>query len=119
MLHLAELFVCRFVVFVPVFIFIKIIMNTYHAALWSSSSSPDDNRYNNGLGVEAVEEPFGPRLGASLPLAVRQQRKQSITWVTGVPDNFMGFPLTLPIIYVLDCRKLGPSDVLGCTHHPL
>jgi hypothetical protein len=39
------------------------------------------------LGVEAVQEPFGPRLGAPVPLAVRQQRKQSITWVTGVSDN--------------------------------
>ena len=29
------------------------------------------------LGVEAVKEPFGPRLGAPLPLAGRQHRKQS------------------------------------------
>jgi hypothetical protein len=34
-----------------------------------------------GMGVEAVEEPLGPRLGAPLPLAMRQQRKQSIAWV--------------------------------------
>jgi hypothetical protein len=38
-----------------------------------------------------------------------------MTWVTGVSDNFLGFPLTL----VLDCRKLGPSDALGQMHHPL
>ena len=31
--------------FCSVFIFIKIIMNAYHAALWSSSPSPNDNRY--------------------------------------------------------------------------
>ena len=46
-------------------------------------------------------------------------RKQSITWLTGVSDIFMGFPLTLPIIYVLNGRKLGPSDVLGRSHYPL
>ena len=45
LLHLAELFVCRIVVLVPVFIFIKIIMIKYHAALWSSSPSPNDNHY--------------------------------------------------------------------------
>ena len=71
------------------------------------------------LGVEAVKEPFGPRLGAPVSLAVRLQRKQSMTWVTGVSDNFMGFPLTPPIIQVLDGRTLGPSDVLGRMHYPL
>ena len=32
---------------------------------------------SHGLGVEAVEEPFGPRLGAPVPLTVWEQRKQS------------------------------------------
>ena len=49
-------------------------------------------------GVEAVEEPLGPRLGALVLLAVRRQREQSITWVIGVSNNFMVFPLTPPII---------------------
>ena len=43
---------------------------------------------SDGLGVEAVKEPFGAILGT----------KQSMTWVAGVSDNFMGFPLTLHII---------------------
>ena len=66
------------------------------------------------MGVEAVEEPFGPRLGAPVPLA--EQRKQSITSVTGVSDNSMSFTLTPPI---MNDRKLGPSDVLGRSHYPL
>ena len=49
-------------------------------------------------GKKLLKEPFGPRLGALLPLAVRQQRKQSMTWVTGVSDDFMDFPMTPPII---------------------
>ena len=44
-----------------------------------------------GLGVEAVKEPFGPIFGTPVPLAVRQQRKESMTWVTGVFDNFLSF----------------------------
>jgi hypothetical protein len=28
-------------------------------------------QHSFGLGVEAVKEPFGPRLGAPIPLAVR------------------------------------------------
>jgi hypothetical protein len=50
------------------------------------------------LGVEAVMEPFGPRLGALAQLAVRQQREQSMTWVIGILDHFWGLPLTLPVI---------------------
>ena len=42
-----------------------------------------------------------------------------MTWVTEVSDDFMGFPLTPPIIQVLDGRKLGPSDVLGRMCFPL
>jgi hypothetical protein len=42
-----------------------------------------------------------------------------MTWVSGVVDNVMGLPLTPPCIWVLDGRKLGPSDVLDCTHYPL
>ena len=49
------------------------------------------------MGVDAVEEPFGPRLGAPVSLAMWKQRKPYITSVTGVSDNFMGCPLTLPI----------------------
>ena len=33
------------VFFVQVIVFIKSIMNTYHAAPWSSAPSPDDNHY--------------------------------------------------------------------------
>ena len=40
------------------------------------------------MGVEAVKDPFGPRLGAPVPLAVMEQREQSMTWVTRVLDNF-------------------------------
>ena len=47
------------------------------------------------MGVEAVKLPFGPRLGAPVPLAMREQREQSMTWVTGDFDNFLGLPLTL------------------------
>jgi hypothetical protein len=39
-----------------------------------------------------------------------------MTRVAGVYDNFQGLPLTPPGIKVLDCRKLGPSDVLGHLH---
>ena len=39
-------------------------------------------------GVEAVKEPLGPRLGAPVPLAVRQQREQSMTRVAGVFAKF-------------------------------
>ena len=39
--------------------------------------------------------------------------------VAGDLGNFLGRPLTLPGIEVLDGRKLGPSDVLGLTHYPL
>ena len=48
-----------------------------------------------------------------------KQREQSMTWVTGVFDHFLGFPLTPPSILVLDGTKLGPSDVLGRAHYPL
>ena len=58
------------------------------------------------MGVEAVKEPFGPTVGAPVPLAVRQQRK-SITWVTGESDNFMGFPLKPTIIYTPHFKSLG------------
>ena len=39
---------------------------------------------SSGLGVEAVKEPFGPRLGPLVLLAVWWQREQSMTWVVGV-----------------------------------
>ena len=52
----------------------------------------------NGLEVETVKEPFGSRLGALVLLAVRLQREQSMTWVSGVFDNFLVFPLTPPSI---------------------
>ena len=42
-----------------------------------------------------------------------------MAWVAGVFGNFLGFPLTLPDIEVLDGRELGHSDVLSCLHHPL
>jgi hypothetical protein len=71
------------------------------------------------LGVEAVKKPFGPRLGAPVPRAAQQQREQSMTWVTVVFDHFLVLPLTLPNKQLLDGRKIGPSDVLGCTHYPL
>ena len=71
-----------------------------------------------GLGVEAVK-PFRPRLGALVPLAMRKQREQSMTRVSGVFGNFYGFPLTPPGIEFLDVRKLGPGNVLGHMHYPL
>ena len=40
-----------------------------------------------------------------------------MAWMTGVFDNFMGLSLTPPGIEVLDGGELGPSDVLGHTHH--
>jgi hypothetical protein len=46
-----------------------------------------------GLGVKAVKEPFLPRRGAPVPLAVRLQREQSMTWVAGVCEHFLGLPL--------------------------
>jgi hypothetical protein len=45
-------------------------------------------RCSGFLGVEAVSKPLGPRLGASIPLAVREQREQSMTRVAGVFDHF-------------------------------
>ena len=41
-----------------------------------------------GLGTEAVQGPFGSRLGASVPPAVRQKREQPMTWVAKVFYNF-------------------------------
>ena len=61
--------------------------------------------------IEAVQEPVGARLDPPVPLAVRKQRE--------VLNNFPGLPTTLPDIEVLDGWELGPSDVLGCLHHPL
>jgi hypothetical protein len=40
---------------------------------------------SHGLGVEVVKEPFEPRLGAPVPLAM--QREQPRTWEFGVFDN--------------------------------
>jgi hypothetical protein len=71
------------------------------------------------LGVEDVQAPVGSRLGAPISLAVRSQREQFMAWVSGVYDHFWGLPLTPTGIEFLDGRELGPSDVLGCTHHPL
>ena len=42
-----------------------------------------------------------------------------MTRVAGVFAIFWGIPLTPPGIEVLDGRKLGPGDELGCTHYPL
>ena len=42
-----------------------------------------------------------------------------MTWVAGVFGNFSGFPLTPPVIGVLDVMELGPGDVLGCPYPPL
>jgi hypothetical protein len=39
--------------------------------------------------------------------------------VAEVFDHFLGLPLTPPGIEVRDNWELGPSDVLGRTHHPL
>ena len=69
-----------------------------------------------GLGVEAVQGPVGSRLGASVPLAERQQREQSLTCMAGL---FQGLPLTLPGKEVLDGRELVPGDVLDRVHYPL
>jgi hypothetical protein len=60
------------------------------------------------LGKEAVKEPFGPRLGAPVWLVVGEQRKQSMTWVTGVFEKMLGLPLTPLSIYVLG-RNTLPS----------
>ena len=50
--------------------------------------------------MEAVKEPFEPRLGTPVPLAVQYQREQSMTWVSGVCDQFfLVLPLTLPSVY--------------------
>jgi hypothetical protein len=70
-----------------------------------------------GMGIEAVPEAVGVRL--DVLLAVRKQREQSMAWVVGVFNDFPGLPLTPPHLEVLDGRELGPSDVLGCPHHPL
>ena len=69
--------------------------------------------------VNAVQTPLGPRLGAQVPLAVCLQREQSMTRVARVFGNSLGIPLTPPGIDVLEGRKLGPNDVLDCTHSPL
>ena len=42
------------------------------------------------------------RIGAPVPLAVRQQREQSMPKVAGVLDNYYVLPLTTPGIEVLD-----------------
>jgi hypothetical protein len=46
-------------------------------------------------------------------------RENSLTLVTGVFDNFLGFPLTPLCIEVLDGRNLGPSVVQGRMYYPL
>ena len=48
------------------------------------------------MGVEAVQAPVGSRHGALAPLVVQTQREQSMAWVAGVFDNFLGLPLTPP-----------------------
>ena len=65
------------------------------------------------MGKEAVKEPFGPRLGAPVPLAVQVAER------TVYDLGNWSLPLTPPCIKVLDGRKLGPSDVLGRTHYLL
>lgn len=72
-----------------------------------------------GFGVEAVQGPVVSRLGARLPLAMWYQRELSMPWVAGVFDNYLGLPLTLPGIEVLDGWELSSRDVLGCTLRPL
>ena len=71
------------------------------------------------LGGKNYWEAFCPRLGTPVPLAMRQQREQSMTGVAGVFDNFQSLRLTPPGVEVLDGRQLSPSDVLGHTHYPL
>ena len=56
-----------------------------------------------GMRGEAVEEPFGPRLGTPVPLAVRKQRQHDLG---DCFDNFLGLPLTPPIIYTTVQRFL-------------
>ena len=76
-----------------------------------------DIQQSYGLEVEAVQGPVGSRLGASVQLAVWEQREQSMSWMAGVFNNFPGLPFTLPDIEVLEGRDLGPCDVLGCITH--
>ena len=64
-----------------------------------------------------IEELVGVSLDVPVPLAV-ESRENSL-WVVGVFNDFPGIPFTPPDIEVLDCRELGPSDVLGCPQHPL
>ena len=71
------------------------------------------------MGAEAVQGPVVSRLGASATLAVRQQREQSLIWVCGDFDYFLGLRLTHPDIEVLDGTDLGPCDVPFCPLHPL
>jgi hypothetical protein len=71
------------------------------------------------LGVEAVKKPFGPRLGAPVPLVVWYQGEQTMTRAAEVFGNILDLLLTPPNIEVLDGRKPGPGDVLGRTHYPL
>ena len=42
-----------------------------------------------------------------------------MAWVAGFFHYLLGLPLTPSLMEVLDGRELSPSDVLGCTHHPL
>ena len=70
-----------------------------------------------GLGIEAVQEPVGVRLDAPVSLAMQKQRKQSMVWVVGVFNSFLGLPFTPPDTEGLDGRELGPSDVLDRLHH--
>ena len=62
---------------------------------------------------------IGVSLDAPVPLAVQMQREQSMAWLAGVFNDIPSLLFILPDIEVLDGRELGPSDVLGCPHHPL
>ena len=59
------------------------------------------------MGIEAVQEPDGVRLDALVPPAMGKQREQSMAWVVGVFNDFLGLPFTPPDIEVLDVRELS------------
>lgn len=64
------------------------------------------------LGIEAVQETVGARLDEPVPLVVRKQREQSMTWAVGVFKDFPGLPITTPGIDVKE--GAGVPNVL-CT----
>jgi hypothetical protein len=61
-------------------------MQIVRVAIWSTVQQFYE------LGVEAVQVPFGPRLGAPVLLGVQEQSEQSIAWVAGVFENVPVLP---------------------------